>query len=364
TIGEKVEDATHVAHLSVPPNVFKDIIVNLSDIRDTHDEDIRLVVEKPFGYDESSAEQLYHVLGSNFSEDQVFLLDHYLGKNTMQSIFELRKSNRILSTILRGQEISNIQITIHENYGADQRLGYFEQVGIIRDMVQSHMFQMLALVTMSIPVSDSARQIRIEKDTILSALRFYPDKSNIVIGQYESYAGQKDTDPHTQATTYAALRLFIDRQDWYKVPIYLRVGKKLDTTKTTIIVEFEKFAFQNENDPPNRLVFHMKPTQEVEVQFVDASHSEESKMVLGKSLACMDDVCLNEHGQLLYEVMQNNQKNFVSFEEIIASWRIVDSIIEFIAKEKIPPSLYKDNSQGPEGYEQLPNQDNFSWYDA
>lgn len=357
------KNITTLAYFSVPPTVFKDIIKNLGETKHSKSEDLRLIVEKPFGNDTPSARELFHFVARYFEEDSVYLLDHYLGKTAVNSLLNLRHSNRLLNSMMKGPEINNIQITAFEKIGVSTRGSYFDQVGTIKDMVQSHLLQILALMTMSIPITENAESLHREKYSILSALKFTESKSNIVLGQYESYHKEKDIPKNSRTETFAALRLFIDRESWYKTPIYIRTGKKLNKKHTYVVVELKKFAFQPKNEEPNRLIFELQPEEKINIRLINraglAEHYQE--ITTSHSIACTGDDCLPEHGLLLLDVIRKRRVNFLSFPEIIATWELVDSITKFMQKNHIKVEKYKDYSPGPTSQNHLTEIDGFKW---
>lgn len=356
---------THIAYFSVPPTVFKPIIKNLGECRRKKTDDIRLVIEKPFGDDSCSAEELYHFISNYFSEDQVYLLDHFLGKSGVQSILHLRQTNRILNLLLKGYEISNIQITAFEDIGIKDRVGYFEEVGIIKDMIQSHLLQILAYTTMSIPLTSKAESLHREKYAILSAINVPKKPENVVLGQYKGYKKEKGVPANSKTDTFAAIKLYIDQEQWYKVPIYLRTGKKLSAKKTNVIVEFKKFPFQNNEEEPNLLKIELSPEENIIIQLVNKYRSGASQyetIATSKSIACSGDYCLPEHGLLLLDVLRKNKCSFLSFREILASWRVTEEILNLISKNKIKVHKYDDGSDGPSLQNTLVQGDGFNWH--
>lgn len=358
--------ATKLAYFSVPPLVFKPIIKNLGESRFLPNEDLRLIIEKPFGQDADSARDLFHFTARYFNENCVYLLDHYLGKSSVQSLLNLRHSNRLLNLMMKGPTVANIQITAFEKIGVEDRAGYFEQVGTIKDMVQSHLLQILALIAMSIPITENAESLHREKYAILSAMKFVESKKNIVLGQYAGYTKEKNVPKNSRAETFAALRLFIDRETWYKTPIYIRTGKRLHEKHTFVVVELKKFAFQDKNEEPNRLIFELQPEEKLSIRLVNkVGASVESQEVTTKaSLACTGDFCLPEHALLLLDVIRENRLHFLSFQEIIATWEIVDTISNFIKKNRLNPEKYADNSFGPASQNNLTKVDGFTWFDC
>ena len=362
----KNKKCPHLTYFSVPPQAFKPIIQNLGESQQDKSEDIRLIIEKPFGKDTKSAEELFHFIARYFNEEQIYLLDHYLGKSGVQSILNLRHSNRLLNLLLKGEEIANIQISALEDIGVSNRIGYFEQVGIVKDMFQSHLLQILALITMSIPISGKAASLQREKYSILSALKVpQSEKNNFVLGQYEGYKKEPGVEKKSTTETFAAIKLLIDQEAWYRVPIYFRTGKKLSKKQTYIVVEFKKFEFQKKDEAPNLLVIQMSPDEKISIQLVNkyrsgASHYE--TVTTSESIACAGEYCLPEHGLLILDVMRKNKLHFLSFPEIIASWRVTESLCQTIHKQKIKPVIYKDNSTGPGSQDKITAKNGFKWH--
>ncbi len=361
----KNQKVTTIAYFSVPPVVFKPIIENLGKTKEKK-EDLRLIIEKPFGEDTKSATELFHFVARYFDEEEVFLLDHYLGKTGVQSILALRHSNRILNMMMKGPEISNIQITAQETVGVTTRAGYFDQVGTIKDMVQSHLLQILALISMSIPIIDDADSLHQEKYNILSALKFIPSKNNIVTGQYKSYKKEKGVPNNSQTETFAALRLFVNRESWYKVPIYLRTGKKLSKKHTYIVVEIKKFAFQGKDEDPNLLIIELQPNEKISIRLINkyGANEEHHQVFTSDSIACEGDDCMPEHALLLLDVIHKRRIHFLSFNEIIATWQLTDKIIDFIKRHKIKPEKYEDGSEGPSRQHKITDIDHVKWHRA
>ncbi len=362
----KKKDLLHIAYCSVPPQAFKPIIQNLGETKTDANENIRLVIEKPFGQDLESATDLFHFLARYFNEDQVYLLDHYLGKSAVQSILYLRHSNRVLNHMLQSSEIANIQISAFESAGVSNRIGYFEQVGIIKDMVQSHLLQVLALVTMSIPLTMNDESLHREKYNILSSLVLPQSKNSIVLGQYQSYKKEPGVPKGSKTETFAALRLFIDRESWYKIPIYFRTGKKLHEKHTYITIEFKKFKFQDKNEQPNVLIIELYPEEKINLKLLNQNgYGEKNYKVIttSESIACTGDDCLPEHAFLLMDIIRGNKMQFLSFPEIIAGWRVTESILKYIKEEKVPVEIYKDNSPGPQSQHKINAPGHFHWCD-
>lgn len=367
-VGEKTfnKKFQHVFYFSVPPSMFRPIIRHLGESRlHAENKNLRLVIEKPFGEDAASALELFHFVARYFADEQIFLLDHYLGKSAVQSIFHLRHSNRLLNQMLKGPEIANIQITAFEKIGVEDRVGYFDQVGMLKDMVQSHLLQVLALITMSIPVTERSVSIQKEKYNVLSSLNFIPRPQNVVLGQYRGYRKIKKVPKNSIADTFAALRVFIDRESWWSVPIYIRTGKMMRGKHTYVTVELKKFAFQKKEDEPNRIIIELQPDEKITIKLINKHRDGigQQEVITTDSIACGEGQCLPEHAALLLDVLYGDKTYFLSFPEIIAAWQVIDGILGVVKKNKVKTEQYADGSEGPKAQHALTKLDGFSWYD-
>lgn len=354
-----------VVYFSVPPSVFSSIVEQLSAMRESKEEDMRLIVEKPFGYDECSARKLFHFIGTHFEEQQIFLLDHYLGKQSVQSILSLRHTNRILNLMMKGRELSNIQITAVETLGVGQRIGYFNEVGAVKDMVQSHLLQILALVTMSIPIRRDAQSVQQEKQAILSALDFDGDPRSLSLGQYEGYKEEAQGFDTSATPTFAAVRLKINRETWFNVPIYLRTGKRLQKKHTNVVLELKKFKFQKPEEEPNRVIIELQPNERIHIRLINEEGVTQGfrEIAPSEAIGCDGEHCLPEHGLLLLDVLRNEHLFFLSFPEILASWRVADDIQTCIKEHNEPIDLYPVGSEGPPSQHDLTALDGMTWFD-
>ena len=359
------KNVPHIAYLSVPPNTFEHTITVLAKARQSKRDDIRVIIEKPFGHDSASAEHLFHFVSRHLREDQFYLLDHYLGKPQVQSILNMRHANRILANIIEGGEVANIQITAFEDVGVGHRIGYFDEVGMVRDMIQSHLLQLLSLVTMTIPGRKTAEGLHREKHNILSAIDCLPAPHNVVLGQYQTYCKEKGVPKNSRTETFAAVRLFLDKQEWANVPIYIRTGKKLNEKHTYVVVELKKFDFQPAEEEPNRLIIEFHPFPRINITLVNLQEgvNRYQEITTADSIACDLEGCLPEHGNLLLDVLKKDHTHFVSFEEVLASWSVVDEIMVATKNGHVRVAQYRDGSRGPKAHLDLPKQDGFAWYD-
>ena len=341
-----------VAYFSVPPVVFGDIVRNLALTTKKTAAVVKLVLEKPFGVDEKSAEKLLAEIGQYYDQNEVFLLDHYLGKRPIQSILKLRMENNVVNLMIKPEEISRITIVAAEQNNVGQRVGYYDQVGCMKDMIQSHLLQILALITMDIPVKSDTDSLHREKNNILSAVRFSGKTEDIVFGQYDSYKTLEGISENSQIDTYCELKLQIDRREWFNVPVYIRSGKNLDQISTQAIIEFKKMPIQGEKAASNQLVFEIKPLEMLKLKLIQRrtdfrdSESEEFEVIeLEQGLMCRSDLCLGAYASLINDVILGERKFFLSFPEIISAWKVIDSVEKIRSKTKL--NYYPDGSSGP-----------------
>lgn len=361
----KKASSPHVVYFSVPPIAFPSIVQNLAATRTKKEDDIRLIIEKPFGENEKSAKALFHLIEEHFDESQVYMLDHYLGKTPVQSILNMRRSNRILNNIIRGSKIANIQITASESVGVGHRMSYFDRTGIVKDLVQSHLLQVMALVTMHIPREANTEALQREKAHMIESLACTCDPKDVVIGQYKSYRAHEGSDPKSKTETFAAMRLILDHDDWADVPIYIRTGKKLEKKHTYAVIELKKFPFQKKEESPNRIIIEFYPEPKIRIDLVNFQEDVEQyqSVSTSASIACNILGCLPEHGTLLLDALQKDRIHFLSFDEILASWKVTDEITAHMESGKVRLHKYDDGSEGPKAQHRLTKRDGFTWFD-
>ena len=356
----------HLAYFSVPATVYRDIIWYLGETSPKDTEELRLIIEKPFGDSEASAKNLYRSVIQYFDEKNVYLLDHYLGKSSVQSIMHLRHANRLLNLMMKGPEIANIQITAFEDIGIGERVGYFENTGIIKDFIQSHLLQTLALITMSIPITECAESIHRERYNILSSIQPPTGANEVALGQYTGYKKEKGVSAKSNTETFVALRMFIDRESWFRVPIYLRTGKKTNEKHTFVVIELKKFAFQGKDEAPNRLVIEIQPEAKISIKLLNrlGESGKYQEVTTTDSIACDIEGCLPDHANLILDAIKGDKTNFLSFAEILAAWRVTDAVLNTIQKFHLKVDRYPDGSRGPTSQDNITAKDGFSWYDV
>jgi glucose-6-phosphate 1-dehydrogenase len=363
-------------YLATLPRFFGTIAENLGkhgllDTKGWH----RLVVEKPFGMDLESAKELNATIATTFSEDQVFRIDHYLGKETVQNLLVFRFANAIFEPIWNRRYVDHVQITVAEDIGVEERGAFYEQTGALRDVAQNHLLQLMTLVGMEPPVAWDADAIRDEKVQVLKAVRRWPpsDCGEIAVrGQYEGYRAEKDVDESSSTETFVAMKLFIDNWRWADVPFYLRTGKKLGSKVTEVAIQFKRvphLLFQKtavEELDPNVLVIRVQPDegisltfgtkvpgQEIMVRTVDMEFDYEQDFGSGTPEA---------YERLLLDCMLGDATLFLRADEIEQAWEIVDPIREYWSRGG-RPAFYEPGSWGPGAAEEILEHDHRTWRD-
>lgn len=354
-----------IFYYSTPPTVFNDITKNLAAYKKDKSS---ICLEKPFGGNEATARDMFAILEEHFDENKVYLLDHYLGKESVQSIISMRYANSIINHLLKGELIKYIQITGIENIGIKERGKYFDEVGIIKDMIQSHLLQLLALVTMAMPNSLNYASVHREKYHILSALKFDPENF-LIKGQYKSYKNENGISKNSKTETFVALKLCIDQTEWATVPIYIRTGKKVDRKHTYITIVFKKLHFQEsiEGLKHNKLIIELQPKANVYFKITNkrgGTYEEFHQMAPSQSLECFGDDCLPEHGRLLLDVLKGERMHFLSFSEVLACWNFIDSVLETAKKQNIELEIYEDGTEGPKGQDELLKKQGHQWHNV
>ncbi len=333
----------------------------------------RIIIEKPFGQDLDSAKTLNSQVHAAFAEHQVFRIDHYLGKETAQNILFLRFANTLFEPVWNRRYISNIQITVAEAVDVGHRGGFYDKAGVLRDMFQNHLLQLLALVAMEPPASLNADAIRNEKVKVLGTVRPI-ELEDTVRGQYENYLSTEGVATESQTATYAALKLYIDNWRWKGVPFYLRSGKAMPGKSSAIIVEFQPppdvifHLSQHQEFTPNYISICIQPDEGIQLRFetkVPDTVAESRSVNMSHSYKeAFPDIALPDaYERLLLDALKGDASLFARNDGIEAAWRLIDPIISGWASSPQAPPLYryKRNSWGPEASEHLLAKDGHKW---
>lgn len=367
---EKTPNRIRAAYFSVPPTVFPEIFKNLSKSNfNTPKASLRLVIEKPFGDNLNSAKKLKKLLDTNFKVDQIFLLDHYLGKEAVSNLLSLRYANSILTSLLSSEYVANIQISALESKDIEGRANYFDHVGTLKDMVQSHLLQVLAYFTMYSPKQKTAESIHHEKARVLKGISLKNLHQVVVRGQYQGYKQEKGVPKDSQTETYVALKVLLKHDLWKNVPIYIRSGKSLKQKWTGVVVEFKPRRTQRQTPglPPNRIVIQIQPFEKIEFHLLTKLGGKTfdfHELTTGRPIYCSGD-CLVEHGRLFLDVLENRQDLFLNFEEIFEAWRVIDPIqkeCDLMKQERCQLHVYPKGSLGPKAADDLLKRDKFKWF--
>jgi len=342
------EESTYF--LSVPPERFGDAIANLTQAGHLDDpETSRLVIEKPFGHDYESANHLQHMVGRYLREKQVYRIDHYLGKDTVNNILTSRFSNVLLEPLWNRSYIEEVQIYASETIGCEGRAQYYETAGAVRDMLQNHLMQILALIAMEPPCKNNAKEIRREKVKVLSATRLGEE---LICGQYESYRSEEGVDPDSNTPTYVAGTLFIDNWRWEGVPFNFMTGKKLPYQCAEVVIKLKAppqilFDGHHQND---RIVMRLQPNPHLDIRMDIKSPGLQDRVESATLTHWYPAGAIDGYVKLFYDALNGDQSHFVHSEEVLESWRIVDNLL--CVGDSCPvntiPYTYPEGTWGPE----------------
>ena len=376
-------------YLSIPPSAFPTVLKQMerTGMADNHASGgwRRVVVEKPFGHDQPSARALNEQVNCVFTADDVFRIDHYLGKETVQNLLALRFANTLFEPIWNAHHIDSVQITMAEDVGIESRAGFYEETGAARDVLQNHLLQLLALTAMEEPVSFDADSLRIEKRKVLSAVAPPSDPAHYAVrGQYDqgwmageraaAYTSEKDVAPDSTTETYAAVRLHVETRRWAGVPFYLRTGKRLPKRVTEIGVVFRKaphLPFSKTDTEilgNNQLVVRVQPDEGVTLRF--------GSKVPGTAMEVRDvamDFLYGEaftesspeaYERLLLDVLLGDRSLFPHDAEVEESWRVIDPIEHAWREQEEQgerPELYRAGEWGPTASDDMLARDGRAW---
>ena len=334
----------------------------------SHGRQARVLVEKPFGSDLKSAKQLNALLLKDFSEPQIYRIDHYVGKETVQNLMVVRFANSMFEPLWNSRHIDHVEISVLEKDGAKDRVAFYDHAGAIKDFLQNHILQMLALILMEEPKEMTSEYIRDEKLKILQALRPLTPvtlKDSFIKGQYQGY--QKEAGGNSSTETYFALKAFVDLPRWQEVPIYLRTGKKLSKKLTQISVHFKEPArcvFQG--CAANVLTFQIQPDESVRLQINNKVPGfgiklQQADLDFNYKMEFKGEIPA-AYERLLLDFMEGDQRLFIRSDEIEAAWKYVDSITLNPEFKTLPLSIYKPGSNGPKEADDFIKKDLREWH--
>lgn len=345
----------------------------------------RLVIEKPFGYDLLSAQKLNEELNQVFKEEEIYRIDHYLGKEMVQNIEVIRFANAFFEPLWNNKHIANIQITLSETVGVEERGGYYDHSGALRDMGQNHMLQMLTMIAMEPPSRLYPEDIRDEKVKVLRSLRPYASpvevKESVIRGQYTEgesngkklpgYRQEDKVDPNSNTETYFAAKVFVDNFRWAGVPFYIRTGKRLPVKTTEVVVEFKQmptnvYLGQKHNLEPNLLVIRVNPMEGIYIKINAKKPGSDSKIEpLAMEFCQSCQVGINSpeaYERLILDAAHGDSTYFTRWDEVATAWAFIDRIASAWAQNPGDISSYPAGSWGPQEAHELLAKDGFHWW--
>lgn len=356
-----------IYYLATYPDLYKSVFENLqkSNMNKQSNGWVRLMIEKPIGNDLKSAQELNKLLLKYFDENQIYRLDHYLGKETLQNILTFRFGNDIFEPLINKEYIDHIQITAAEDFGIGKRGRYYDLVGALKDVGQNHQLQMLAFATMDAPTEFTNEAVTKQRIKILQNLASLP--KNTVFGQYEGYTKEENVSKNSHTDTYYALKTFIKTPRFEGVPIYIRSGKKLSQTVTEIAIIFKNpknrlFKNIDSEDEPNILIYRITPNEGIVLKIVTKKPGLEPKLEPAYMQYCYRfdphaHYIPDPYERLILDTIKGDQTFFNSAEEVEAQWAFTDPLVK--AKKQI--SIYKPGTWGPKEADELIEADGRKW---
>ncbi|MDT8859721.1 glucose-6-phosphate dehydrogenase [Alkalihalobacillus sp. MEB130] len=366
-------------YLSVAPDLVADITLKIkkSGLKSTKGWN-RIILEKPFGYDLESAQKLHESLRYLFSENEIYRIDHYLGKPMVQKLETLDLGNPIFRELVNNYSIANVQITASETVGVEDRAAYYDEAGAIRDMVQNHLLQLVMMTAFHLEQKITNKHLDGEKATIIKFLR-QMDKSevkrNVIRGQYVSghvlheqvigYQDEPGVEKLSQNDTFIAARLWIDNNFWAGIPFYIRTGKRMKEKSTKIVVEFSSKAMggKSEGQFPNILTIAINPEEKISLQLNMMNPISKQSEPVSIDFSAESEMEREAYELLIYDAIKGRSTFFAKWEEVEWSWKWVQPILEAFCDGDVPLYPYQAGSMGPEEADKLMKEDQMYWGD-
>lgn len=377
-----MDKANRLFYMSIPPSVFVPVARGVGTMASSKTGWTRVIVEKPFGRDLDSSKELSRCLSQYLEEEQIYRIDHYLGKELIDNLLVMRFSNLIFEPLWSRQFIRNVQIVFSEPFGTEGRGGYFDNYGIIRDIMQNHLLQIVALFAMEPPVSLNAEDVRNEKVKVLRSMKTV-SIDDVVVGQYKArttggrtYPGYLDdpTVPDDSTTpTFAAVALHINNARWDGVPFLMKAGKALDRRLAEIRVQFRhvpgnlyrsKFG-ADLDQATNELVIRVQPDESIYMKINNkvpglGVRLDQSKLDLQYKQRYSRELP-DAYERLILDVVNGDKRLFIRDDELVAAWELFDPLLEALEKDRVPPELYPHGSRGPIGSHYLAAKYGIRW---
>ena len=356
----------HIFYLAVAPRFFATIVQGLRQIPSAKDG--KVIIEKPFGEDLKSAKELNTAMEAFFKKENIYHIDHYLGKEMVRNIQALRFMNPLFQNAWSKEYIEHIQISALETLGVENRGDYYDKAGALKDMVQNHLFQMLTILAMEEPSEYFKEDMKEKQLQVLKSLRPIDAshiQDSVVLGQYFDYQHEDKVADDSITETYAALRLFVDNERWQGVPFYIRTGKKLNRRETEVVITFKK---NNPNVDANVLMIKIQPEEAVYFQFNIKKPGDSDEIILTRMdfcQSCLDSFRMNTpeaYERLLYAVANDEDAWFTSWDQIETSWHFVDELKRQFKQQNMPVCVYPSNTPGPKEADTLLTSFGHEWF--